>query len=97
MKNHKFEQFKKSVKGKNITVVGIGISNLPLINLLCENGANVTACDRKSEEALGETALNLKNKGVKLSLGDEYLKNLSGDIIFKTPGMSFDAPELVRA
>lgn len=97
MKNHKFEQFKKSVKGKNITVVGIGISNLPLINLLCENGANVTACDRKSEEALGETALNLKNKGVKLSLGDEYLKNLSGDIIFKTPGMRFDAPELVRA
>ena len=97
MKNHKFEQFKKSVKGKNITVVGIGISNLPLINLLCENGANVTACDRKSEEALGDSALNLKNKGVKLSLGDEYLKNLSGDIIFKTPGMRFDAPELVRA
>lgn len=96
MKNEKFEQFKESVNGKNITVIGIGISNLPLINLLCESGANVTACDRKSEDALGEIALNLKSKGVKLSLGEKYLENLSGDIIFKTPGMRFDAPELVR-
>ena len=97
MKNEKFEQFKESVNGKNITVIGIGISNLPLINLLCESGANVTACDRKSEDALGEIALNLKSKGVKLSLGEKYLENLSGDIIFKTPGMRFDAPELVNA
>ena len=97
MKNEKFEQFKESVNGKKITVIGIGISNLPLINLLCENGANVTACDRKSEDALGEIAVKLKIRGVKLFLGEKYLENLSGDIIFKTPGMRFDAPELVRA
>lgn len=97
MKNEKFEQFKESVNGKKITVIGIGISNLPLINLLCENGANVTACDRKSEDALGEIAIKLKSRGVKLFLGEKYLENLSGDIIFKTPGMRFDAPELVKA
>ena len=28
---------------------------------------------------------------------ENYLENLSGDIIFKTPGMRFDIPELLSA
>lgn len=93
----KFQSFKEYVKKKSITVVGIGISNLPLINLLCDCGATVTACDKRTEAELGETATKLKKLGVKLSLGDSYLDNLSGEIIFKTPGMRFDLPELVKA
>ncbi len=92
----KFDSFKKYVNGKNITVVGIGISNLPLIKLLCENGANVTACDRRTEKELTD-AESLKNMGVKLTLGESYLDNLSGEIIFKTPGMRFDHPSLLKA
>ena len=97
MKNSKFDAFKKYVNGKNITVVGIGISNLPLIKFLAENGAKVTACDKKSEEELGETGKNLSSLGVKLNCGENYLDNLSGEIIFKTPGMRFDLPALVKA
>ncbi len=97
MSSSKFESFKRYVNGKNITVVGIGISNLPLIRFLSENGAIVTACDKKSSEDLGEIGKELESLGVKLNCGENYLDNLSGEIIFKTPGMRFDLPQLQKA
>lgn len=97
MNNKKFNAFKKYVNGKNISVLGIGISNIPLIKFLCENGAHVTACDRKTEAELGETLSELLSLGVQLNLGENYLSNLSGELIFKTPGMRFDIPELENA
>ena len=97
MSSSKFDAFKKYVNGKNISVVGIGISNLPLIKFLAKNGAKVTACDKKAEEELGETGVELLALGVKLNCGENYLDNLSGEIIFKTPGMRFDLPALVKA
>lgn len=89
------DEFTASVKGKNITVIGIGISNLPLIKYLVKLGAHVKACDRKRQSDLGEIYDELKALGVLFSLGDGYLSDISGDIIFKTPGMRFDTPELL--
>ena len=89
--------FKSYIKGKNISVIGIGISNRPLIDLLLSFGATVTAYDKKTENELGETATELKQKGVKLILGENYLDSVSGDIIFKTPGLRFDHPALLKA
>ena len=94
---NKLDEFKYNVAGKNITVSGIGISNLPLIKYLVSLGANVTACDRRSAEDLGENYTELEKLGVKFNLGDGYLNNLSGDMIFKTPGMRYDVPELLKA
>ena len=93
----KLDEFKKNAEGKNITVIGIGISNIPLIKFLAELKANVTACDRRTREDMGDVAAELEGMGVTLRLGDGYLENLSGDIIFKTPGMRFDVPELLKA
>ena len=94
---NKLDEFKYNVAGKNITVIGIGISNLSLIKYLVSLGANVTACDRRSAEDLGENYTELENLGVKFNLGDGYLNNLSGDMIFKTPGMRYGVPELLKA
>ena len=94
---NKLDEFKYNVAGKNITVIGIGISNLPLIKYLVSLGENVTACDRRSAEDLGENYTELEKLGVKFNLGDGYLNNLSGDMIFKTPGMRYDVPELLKA
>ncbi len=93
----KISAFKSYIKGKNISVIGIGISNRPLIDLLLSFGATVTAYDKKTENELGETATELKQKGVKLILGENYLDSVSGDIIFKTPGLRFDHPALLKA
>ena len=93
----RLDEFKNDVKGKKITVIGIGISNMPLIKYLAELGADVTACDRRTKEDLGDNYTELEKLGIKFRLGDGYLDNLSGDIIFKTPGMRFDVPQLLEA
>ena len=91
-------EYINSLKGKSIGVIGIGVSNTPLIQTLLDHGlTDITACDVHSAEDLGETARELKDRGVKLQLGPDYLEKLDFDIIFRTPGlMPFD-PHLVRA
>lgn len=92
-----FKEFKKFIIGKNVAVVGIGVSNIPLINFLLKLGAEVSAFDIKSEESLGEVAIDFKNKGVNLILGEGYLDQLTGfDVVFKTPSMRIDSEALVR-
>jgi UDP-N-acetylmuramoylalanine--D-glutamate ligase len=93
-----FEHFKNFIKEKKVAVVGIGISNTPLINFLVKLGAQVSAFDKKNEEQLGKTAKEFKEKGIKLILGEHYLENLKGfDVVFKTPSMRIDSPALVAA
>lgn len=91
------QEFQQYVKGKNITVIGIGVSNLPLIKYLAKYGAKVKACDKRSKEDLGEVYDELLNMGVDFSLGENYLSDIMGEIIFKTPGMRYDVPELLKA
>ena len=86
-----------SVKDKRIGVIGVGVSNRPLIEALAEAGCNVTACDKASREALGEYADKLDTLGVKLVLGEGYLDKLDFDLIFRTPGMHPFNPALVKA
>ncbi len=93
----KADLFKERINGKNITVIGIGISNLPLIKFLVEAGANVTACDAHDADWLGDNYKVCCELGVKTVLGDGYLDNITDDIIFKTPGMRIDNPALVKA
>ncbi len=95
--NEKLAVWKRSLSNKEICVLGIGISHLPLINYLVEHGAKVTACDKKSKDQLGETYYKLIEKGVQLKIGEDYLEGLSGDLIFKTPGLRPDVPQLLKA
>ncbi len=89
--------FLEELKGKTIALCGIGGSNLPLIGLFTRYGARVLACDKRSREALGENADKAEEAGAQLHLGEDYLKDLGADIIFRTPGMKYYMPELVEA
>ena len=91
------KQFFEQIKGKKIAMCGIGVSNTPLILNFLEKGAKVYACDRRSREMIGEIADKLEAAGAELCLGDSYLNDLEVDIIFRTPGMSFNLPELEAA
>ncbi|MBQ7364907.1 MAG: UDP-N-acetylmuramoyl-L-alanine--D-glutamate ligase [Clostridia bacterium] len=90
-------QFQERFEGKRVAVIGIGISNRPLIEMLVQAGAAVTAYDKKTREALGDTYTELCARGVKLSLGEGYLDSLDAEIVFRTPGMRYDHPALMRA
>lgn len=93
-----FNDFKGFIKGKKVAVVGIGVSNIPLIKFLVKLGANVTAFDMKDREALGEVAKEFNLLKVNLELGEGYLDRLTGfEVVFKTPSMRIDGEALNRA
>lgn len=76
-----------TLKKKSVAVIGIGISNVPLIRLLRAADICVTACDKKDRAALGDIAAELEAIGCKLRLGEDYLSGLREDVIFRTPGL----------
>ena len=90
-------QFFEQIKGKKIAMCGIGVSNTPLIMDFLKKGAKVYACDRRNRQMLGDIADRLENAGAILRLGEDYLENLEVDMIFRTPGMNFNLPELESA
>ena len=90
-------QFFEQIKGKKIAMCGIGVSNTPLIMDFLKKGAKVYACDRRNRQMLGDIADKLENAGAILRLGEDYLENLEVDMIFRTPGMNFNLPELESA
>lgn len=91
------ERYLTSLQGKRVAVIGIGVSNTPLIQMLLRADIAVTACDRRYADQLGDVADNLESLGAELRLGEDYLANLDHDVIFRTPGMRPDVPELVAA
>lgn len=86
-----FEGYFSSLKGKKIAVLGLGVSNRPLVRLLLEYGCDVTGCDRIPMEKLDAEVLEL---GCRLQVGDGYLDDLQADIVFRTPGMHPANPAL---
>ncbi len=95
--NEKLEQFKRDIATKKVAVLGIGISNTPLIKYLGSLGVKVTAFDRAEEAALKPAMDELAGLDVEYRLGPDYLEGLKGfDVIFKTPKVRFDIPELLR-
>ena len=76
-----------TLKDKRIAVVGMGVSNTPLIELLLRSGCDVTIHDRASRETLGDNAARFEAMGAKLRLGPGYLDDIGADLIFRTPGM----------
>lgn len=96
--NENLEEFKRYIKGKYVAVIGMGVSNTPLIKYLMDLDANITVFDKKTEEELGIALCEEYSlQGVKFSLGDNYLDNLNGyDIIFRSPSMRPDHPAIER-
>ena len=89
-----FERYFSSLGNKRIAVLGLGVSNRPLVKLLLEFGCDVTGCDRTPREKLDAEVLELEAGGCKLSLGEGYLDGLNADVVFRTPGMHPGNPAL---
>ena len=99
-RNEKLSQYKEFLNGKTASVIGVGISNIPLIEFLLNNNVKVTARDMKSFEELSSInskVIDLKNRGVDFVLGEGYLSDIREDIVYKSPGIRFDKEEIVKA
>ena len=89
------ESYFTSLQGKNIVVLGLGVSNRPLVRLLLRYGCTVTGCDKTPYEKLDQEVLELERQGCRLQTGESYLDNLAADLVFRTPGMHPENPALV--
>lgn len=97
--NPKFELFKDYINNKRIAVVGLGVSNVPMMKFLKELGATIIGCDGKDEGEFDKELLSyFKDNTEAMYLGDDYLSHFDGvDIILKTPGIRPDKAEFVSA
>ena len=86
-----------SLRGKRIAVIGMGVSNTPLIRMLLRADLDVTVCDRAQRERVEEQAEELESLGARLRLGEAYLEGLDQDVIFRTPGLHPGHPALEAA
>lgn len=92
------KEYLDSLAGKRAAVIGIGVSNRPLIELLRKAGISVTACDKNTREVFDGAIEELEALGADTRLGPGYLDDLTGfDVIFRTPGMRPDVPALEAA
>lgn len=92
--SNKFDAFFSSLAGKHIAVIGLGVSNRPLVRLLLEHGSIVTGCDRTPYDKLDAEVLELEQLGCALKTGDDYLTDIQAEIVFRTPGMHPNNPAL---
>ncbi|MDR0858066.1 MAG: UDP-N-acetylmuramoyl-L-alanine--D-glutamate ligase [Oscillospiraceae bacterium] len=78
----------QSLRGKRVAVLGYGISNRPLVTLLLSAGLNVCVRDRSVPGDLPDCETRF---------GADYLAELSEDVIFRSPGIRPDLPEIADA
>ena len=90
----RLDSYFETLRGKQILVLGVGVSNRPLVRLLLGHGLPVTCCDKTPREKLDPEVLELEQAGAKLHLGEGYLDGLSGDVVFRTPGLHPDTPQI---
>jgi len=91
------DNYLNTLKGKSITVIGAGISNKPLIEVLLSANIELTICDKQTRDELGEAAGYYEKSGARLELGKSYLDDINADVIFRTPGIMPWKQEISRA
>ena len=92
------QEYIDTLKGKRVAVIGIGISNTPLIERLLQGGVRVLACDKRERSSFNGLIEDLERRGLEVCLGPDYLDHLDGaDVIFRTPGLRPDVPQIAQA
>ena len=89
-----YDEYFRSLRGKKILVMGLGVSNRPLVRMLLAYGCDVTGCDKTPREQFDDELRELAAFGCKMKVGEGYLDDLSADIVFRTPGMHPNIPAL---
>ncbi len=95
--NDKLNEFNQYLKGRKVAIVGVGISNIPLIEYLHNLKAKVTVFDGKEIDDIDKKIVDkIINFGMDFFFGTGYLEKLVGfDIIFRSPSCLPTTPELV--
>lgn len=93
MKHDRLFQY---IRGRRCEILGLGVSNLPLANVLCDLGVDLTIRDKKPIAELPGAA-ELAERGVHFITGEDAFDELSGELIFRSPGIRPDRSGLSNA
>ena len=94
--NDKLEEFNNFLKNKRVAIIGLGISNLPLVDYLNKYGAKVVVFDKRNVEEIDTQIISkFMTEAIEYHLGKTYLEYLVGfDIIFRSPSCMPNVPEI---
>lgn len=85
--NEKLKEFNEYIRFRKVAVIGLGVSNLPLLDYLYEKKAQVTVFDERNIDEIPQDIINKINTyEFKYSFGKNCLENLKGfNLIFRSP------------
>lgn len=94
--NQKLKEFNEYIKYRKVAIIGLGVSNLPLLDYMYENKAKVTVFDERDIESISKQVMDkITNYGFEFNLGKNCLKKLQNfEIIFRSPSCLPTRPEL---
>ena len=91
------ELIKNRIKNARCAVLGFGVSNIPLVELLLECGNEIIVHDKNSFDKLDARSIAFAERGVKFITGEDYLETIDADIIFRSPGIRPDYDGIKKA
>jgi UDP-N-acetylmuramoylalanine--D-glutamate ligase len=96
--NKKLQEFENYIRNKKVAIIGLGVSNIPLIQYFHNLGSDVTVFNNKPIDKLEKEVLDkIYEYKLKFSFGENYLSKLNGfDIIFRSPSCRPDLPEIKK-
>ena len=96
--NDKLLEFNEFLENKKVAIIGLGVSNIPLIDYLRERKAKVTVFDKRTIDKLDKTVMDkVVDYGMEFSIGNNYLSKLKNfDVIFRSPSCLPTTKELVE-
>ncbi len=97
-KNEKLEEFNRFLKNKKVAIIGLGVSNMPLLDYMYDKKANVTIFVEDDENKIDKNILSTVNKyKCGTSFGKDALSKLKDfDIIFRSPSCLPTRKELME-
>ena len=95
-KNEKLEEFNEYIRYRKVAIIGLGVSNIPLIDYMYQKKARVTVFDDREKESIPKELMDkIELYKFEYSFGKNNLKKLINfDIIFRSPSCLPTKPEL---
>ena len=96
--NKELIELNQYLKNRKVAIIGLGVSNIPLLDYMHKVGAKVTVFDnRVIEDIPKDTIKKITEYAMEFSFGPNNLSKLNGfDIIFRSPSCMPTLPELQK-